>query len=64
MKAEDIEIIEEYTRKDGHRDWAQRASTWLLPGDIICIISGETAVEIKQLVDENNKAIKERNPSA
>jgi uncharacterized protein CbrC (UPF0167 family) len=63
MKAEDIEVLEVYERTDGHRDWG-RCNTWLHPGDIVCLISGESATEIQELIREHNKAIKERDPSA
>jgi hypothetical protein len=63
MKAEDIEVLEVYERIDGHRDWG-RCNTWLYPGDIVCVISGESATEIQELIRENNKTINEGNPPA
>jgi hypothetical protein len=50
INPDDIDIFEQYTRTDGHRDWAKHASTWLYQGDMICIISDKTAEAIKEAV--------------
>ena len=55
IEINDVEIFEEYTRTDGHRDWGKNITAWLYPGWIVCIISDESAKRIKEAFDKEAK---------
>lgn len=52
VDSDDFEVMETHSGKTDHREWARHASTWLYPGDAICIVSGEAAKILIEVRDE------------
>jgi hypothetical protein len=55
---EDIDVIAEYGGKDGKRDWVS-AGAWLLPGDVIAVMSLQDVAELKRWVATVAHAVSE-----
>ncbi len=53
IEVEDVEILEQYTRTDCHREWGRMS--WLYPGDIIAQISGNAAADIRNEITRQQR---------
>jgi hypothetical protein len=52
IETDDLEMVEKYSRTDGHRDWGKHISAWLHQGDIVVIIGGQSADKVREQIEK------------